>query len=415
MNNNSKMVAFNVTLQSKFISMILLVLSISLNTALAQIKPDRKPNTLGCVPLASWVVPGVGKVSNFDVISHAARESVVLLGETHVNHEHHRWQLQTLAALYAMRPDMIIGFEMFPRRVQNVLDDWVAGKLSEKAFLAAVEWDLVWNTDANLYLPLFHFARMNRIPMRALNIETRLRHLVSEKGFDGVPEDEREGVTRPAKPSDAYLDYLLPIYERHDRKDRKKGEINHNDPDFMRFISSQQLWDRAMAQILYSEHTGSDEERKPLVVGIMGSGHILYGYGVPHQLRDLGIKDIASLLPWDTSKSCEKFIVGVADAVFGVMPHISQPFQPLRQRLGIRFEIAHGGAHILQVEKGSIAEAAHLQDADIITEIAGLEVKETKDIIDVVKRHAPGTWLPLKVRRDNELIEIIAKFPVLDK
>ena len=34
-------------------------------------------------------------------------------------------------------------------------DKWVAGELSEKEFLRAAEWDRVWNTDANLYLPLF--------------------------------------------------------------------------------------------------------------------------------------------------------------------------------------------------------------------------------------------------------------------
>ena len=32
-------------------------------------------------------------------------------------------------------------------------------------------------------LPLFHFARMNRIPMVALNIDTRLRRAVATKGF----------------------------------------------------------------------------------------------------------------------------------------------------------------------------------------------------------------------------------------
>ena len=36
---------------------------------------------------------------------------------------------------------------------------------------------------------------------------------------------------------------------------------------------------------------------KPLVVGVMGSGHIRFGYGVPHQLRDLGVKNIGTLLP----------------------------------------------------------------------------------------------------------------------
>ncbi len=400
--------------QCSLICILLLALSIYMNTAQAQIKPAHKPQMTDCIPIGSWMAPSRGELSNVEIVAHAAKNSVVLLGETHVNMEHHRWQLQTLAALYALRPDMVIGFEMFPRRVQTVLDQWVAGELTEKEFLTEVQWGMVWNTDANLYLPLFHFARMNRIPMQALNIETSLRRQVTEKGFDSVSEEEREGVTRPAEPSREYLDFLLPIYKQHDRTGKKEGEISYNDPDFRRFIVGQQLWDRAMAQFIHSALHESGGTEKPLVVGIMGTGHILHGYGVPHQLRDLGVEDVFSLLPWDASKSCKQFVSGVADAVFGVMPYVSQSTQPLRQRLGIRFEIAQGGAHVLQVEPGSIAEVANLQATDVITEIAGLEIKDTDDVIKVVRRHAPGTWLPLTVKRGDEVMEIITKFPALE-
>ena len=412
------MTNFSVNMQSSRVVLIVLALSLGFGgSAAAQIKPAHKPVQkmagADCVPLGSWVIPGTGQAGNPQVIAEAAKKSIVLLGETHINADHHRWQLQTLAALHAIRPNMVIGFEMFPRRVQKVLDQWIAGKLTEREFLAASEWDSVWNTDADLYLPLFHFARMNRIPMLALNIETRLRKSVAEKGFYGVPVEEREGLTRPAEPSQAYLDYLLPIYKQHDRKDRKKGEIGYDDPDFKRFISGQQLWDRAMAQILQKAATEGSGATKPLVVGVMGSGHVVYGFGVPHQLHDLGVKDIASLLPWDESRSCQSLVPGLATAVFGVQIHVSDPTQPQFQRLGIRFEIGRGGAVVLQVEKNSIAEAAGLQSSDVILEMAGLPVKNTEDVIAIVKRQAPGTWLPLKVKRDDQELQIIARFPVL--
>ena len=80
-------------------------------------------------PVGSWIVPGGGKNIRHRSHRRAAKRSVVLLGEMHDNPEHHRWQLQTLAALHAVRPDMVIGFEMFPRRVQKALDQWVAGEL----------------------------------------------------------------------------------------------------------------------------------------------------------------------------------------------------------------------------------------------------------------------------------------------
>ncbi len=376
------------------------------------LKPGYKPVQTNCVPLGKWMIPGSGQADYANIIGRAVKHSVVLLGETHVNADHHRWQLQMLVAMHAVRPDMVIGFEMFPRRVQAVLDRWVAGELDEKAFLAASEWNSVWNTDPQLYLPLFHFARMNQIPMVALNIEQKLRRQVAEKGFYGVPLEEREGLTRPAAPSQAYLDFLLPIYKQHDRKDKKDGEIDFDDPDFMRFYAGQQLWDRAMAQMLHQVLINAEDGSKPLVVGIMGSGHIVHGFGVPHQLNDLGVRDVMSLLPWDTGKSCKQLVAGVADAVFGVLPEHPALFaEPKYQRLGIRFEMARGGALVLQVERGSIAEASGLKDADVILEMAGIKLAMTEDVVTIVKRHAPGTWLPLKVKRDDQEMEIIAKFP----
>ena len=131
----------------------------------------------------------------------------------------------------------------------------------------------------------------------------------------------------------------------------------------------------------------------------------------PHQLKDLKVADVAMLLPWDSGKACGTLVAGKADAVFGIAPFAAHA-APLRQRLGIRFDIAtDGGARILQVEKGSIAETSGLRDADVITEIAGVEVKQTDAVAEAVRRQAPGTWLPLKIRRGGETIEIIAKFP----
>jgi uncharacterized iron-regulated protein len=396
-------------------AMMIFAVSAPINLALAETKVDNKEKeSVDCAPVGNWMVPGGGKITGAEVIAKAAKRPVVLLGEMHDNAEHHRWQLQTLAALHAARPDMVIGFEMFPRRVQKALDEWVAGDLTEAQFLAASDWGTVWSTDANLYLPLFHFARMNRIPMVALNIDTRLRRTVASKGFAGLAEKEREGVTQPAAPSAAYLGYLLPIYGEHDRGGKKRGDTKPDDPDFLRFVEGQQLWDRAMAQAI---HSALERPGGPLVVGIMGSGHIKHGYGVPHQLKDLGVADVGTLLPWNSGTACGQMAAGMADAVFGIAS-LSPATQELssRPRLGIRFEIAQdGGARVLQVEKGSIAESAGIRDADIIVEAAGTPVKRTEDIVEAVKRQAPGTWLPLTLKRGGDTSEIVAKFPAVRK
>jgi membrane-associated protease RseP (regulator of RpoE activity) len=161
-----------------------------------------------------------------------------------------------------------------------------------------------------------------------------------------------------------------------------------------------------MAQAI---HSALARPKRPLVVGIMGSGHVVHGYGVPHQLRELGIADVTVLLPWDRGVECRELVAGIADAVFGVAAPVVPALR--RQRLGIRIEPAAEGVRVAQVDKGSLAEAAGIREGDVIAEMAGLPVKQTSEVSETVQRQAPGTWLPLKVRRGDETVEIIAKFP----
>jgi uncharacterized iron-regulated protein len=365
-----------------------------------------------CVPAGTWATPAGSAPEPVDatkLLPRLARKSVVLLGETHDNADHHRWQLQTLTALHALRPGMALAFEMFPRRVQPVLDRWVAGELGEAEFLAAAAWSRIWSIDAQLYLPIFHFARMNRVPMVAMNVDHELVKAVDEKGYDAVPPEQREGITRPAAPSDAYLEFLMRAYRAHDHVAGAK-EADRDDPAFRRFVESQQLWDRAMAQGIAAAVKGASA---PLVVGILGGGHVVNGFGVPHQLKDLGVTAVAWLMPWDQGEDCKRLTAGYADAVFGVGSRAKSTDDAASQRprLGVLIDTSGEGVLIKQVEKGSIAEAAGIKDGDLISEAAGVPVKEFTDLRTIIQRQAPGTWLPLKIKRQNETLETVAKFP----
>ena len=87
-------------------AMVLFAVVAPMNIALAETKVENKEKeSVDCVPVGNWIVPGAGKITEAEVIAKAARRSAVLLGEMHDNAEHHRWQLQTLAALHVARPD----------------------------------------------------------------------------------------------------------------------------------------------------------------------------------------------------------------------------------------------------------------------------------------------------------------------
>ena len=72
-----------------------------------------------------------------------------------------------------------------------------------------------------------------------------------------------------------------------------------------------------MAEAIADAQRGA---RRPLVVGIMGSGHIEYGDGVPYQLAALGIDDVATALPWPADTEYPIHDPPIADVLFGVVP-----------------------------------------------------------------------------------------------
>ncbi len=64
-------------------------------------------------------------------------------------------------------------------------------------------------------------------------------------------------------------------------------------------MRAMQTWERAFAcNIAYArEEAIKATGEAPLIIGIIGRGHLEYRFGTPYQLADLGITDTAVLLP----------------------------------------------------------------------------------------------------------------------
>jgi uncharacterized iron-regulated protein len=137
--------------------------------------------------VAQWLDPSSGEVVQAEqVFARLADSRIVLLGEAHTTMAHHRWQLYMLSALHSRQTNLVVGFEMLPRRVQSSLDDWSAGKLSEEEFLEQSEWQKVWGYDPDLYLPSLHFVRLHRLPAISLNIDRELVSRVGQQGWQAL-------------------------------------------------------------------------------------------------------------------------------------------------------------------------------------------------------------------------------------
>jgi uncharacterized iron-regulated protein len=351
-----------------------------------------------CVPVGAWVIPGKSKKQQ-SVLRSLAKHDVVLLGESHDEAEHHRWQRHTIAALFGYRPDMVLGFEMFPRSVQPVLDRWTKGELDEAAFLREVDWQQIWGFDPKLYMPLFHFARMHRLPMLALNVDQETNRRVAQRGLAALGS-EREGVGVPAAASSSYRARLFESFKTHPASG---AEPSASSEQFSHFVEAQLFWDRAMAEAIAG---ALRKGRRPLVVGIMGSGHVEYGDGVAHQLAALKVNDVVTALPWSSGADCPP---GIANLIFGLAPPAATRTPP--PRVGVVVSKAETGVKIDEVTAQSVAETTSLQAGDVIETAAGVAVRRPADLIAIVQRQAPGTWLPLSVRRGEASLEMVARFP----
>jgi len=369
-----------------------------------------------CVPVGKVLQPKTNTWTDTTKLIHASVDKkIVLLGEHHDNLEHHRWQLQMITGLHTLNSDIVLGFEMFPRKAQPVLDSWVKGELTEQQFLKQVDWETYWTFDASLYMPLFHYARMNKIPIYALNIERSLIRQVGKQGWANVATDQREGISDPKPASDGYRRMLAGVFMQH-------GE-NHSEtpseelvskamamPGFSRFVESQLVWDRAMAEAIA---TGVSKHPQAQFLAVLGSGHMMYRYGVPEQLKALDMPNPSVMVPWDTEFECDYIQADFADAVIGLesIRLSEQHANTDKPRLGVYLEAADGGVKIGKVVAGSIAETLELQANDVITSMAGKLIVDVSEVIKTVQATQFGTWLPFTIKRGDELLDKVAKFP----
>ncbi|MBP2230300.1 putative iron-regulated protein [Azospirillum agricola] len=372
------------------------LLALLLLTALPLRAEETAP---ACVPPGVWADGTGRRQETAPLLRRVAEQPAVLLGEQHDKAEHHRWQLHALAGLHALNPDLAVGLEMMPRRLQPLLDRWSAGGLDEATFLKESDWRNVWGFDPAFYMPILHFARMHRLPVVGLNVERTLISRIAREGWSAVPEADREGVGTPAPPTAAYRERLLETLAAHNRPDSPPEAAE-------RFIEAQSIWDRAMAERIADTRRATGRG----VVAILGAGHAEQRNGVPHQLADLGIPDSAVLLPWDADRPCADLDGRVADAVFGLGPS-KEPAEPPRPRLGVQLDPAPDGVRIGSVLDNSVAAAAGLAAGDRLVSAAGSPIRKPADLTAIVQRQAPGTWLPITVRRGEATRDVVAKFP----
>jgi uncharacterized iron-regulated protein len=117
--------------------------------------------------------------------------SIIFIGEEHESRVSHHAELTILKGLAERDSNLVLALEMFERDVQDILDAYLKGKISEKKFLKQAR---PWPNYLEDYRPLIEFAKKKGMPVIAANIPRRGAAAVAmanEVSPDVMGEDRR--------------------------------------------------------------------------------------------------------------------------------------------------------------------------------------------------------------------------------
>jgi uncharacterized iron-regulated protein len=377
----------------------------------------QEPYPLAVPPRIGQIVhlPTGIPVSQAQMLAVAGDARIVYVGETHDNPASHRLELQVFSALAERHPGRVaLGMEMFARSQQPALDRWVAGKLDEKAFLKESHWFDNWNMDFAYYRDLLNFARERHIPVIALNAEKSLVKAVRGKAPEQLSPAERAQLP-DLDMADPYQRGLVTAIF---------GDHSHGGMSIDGFIRAQTVWDETMAESATRYLASPAGEDKHLLV-VAGGDHVSNGFGIPRRAFRrfaasyviIGGKEI-DILP---DKKDRMMNVDIPD--FPMVPYDFQVYQAYEDlpvtgvRLGVMIEAAPAGHGLVvkEVQPGSNAERAGLQQGDLLLSLDGDPLAENFDLTYALQQKHPGDRGVVQVERLGKTLKLEVVFLAAQK
>ncbi len=228
-------------------------------------------------PVPHRVVDAASKrISDLEVLlADVARADVVFIGEQHDHVDTHRLELTLLEGLARRQRDVIVALEMFARDVQDPLEHFLMGHLSEAEFLAAAR---PWPRYATDYKPLVDFASARQWPVVAASAPRALVAEVVRGGLEVLrtrSDTERASVARELScPTDD-------AYFRRFQEARNGGPVPVQGAYLARCLQDETVGE-TVAQVLTAGASGGT---RPLVVSINGAFQTAIGQGVVERTR----------------------------------------------------------------------------------------------------------------------------------
>lgn len=220
------------------------------------------------------IYAGDGAEAAFDaMIADLSEADVVFLGEEHDNDVGHRLQLETVRALHAARPELVISLEQFEADVQGVLDLYLAGGIDEAEFL---ERSRPWPNYAEHYRPVIEYARANGLEVVAANVPRPEARRVAYEGLGVAGELEHA-------PWSTWVEE--PEYAERFAAAMGRAHMAEEDEGLRNWFAAQCTKDDKMAEsIARAVVAGRSAGGDPLVVHLCGRFHSDYRLGTASRL-----------------------------------------------------------------------------------------------------------------------------------
>ena len=147
------------------------------------------------LPFAILKARGGQEIPLEQFLTELGQARAVCIGEGHTEIHDHWAQLHLLDLLSARNQAAGIttglGFEMFQRPVQGVLDDYQAGRIDQKTMLERTAWKQRWGFPFAFYRPMVELALKRGVALVALNTARELIKKVSKHGVAGLDPVDR--------------------------------------------------------------------------------------------------------------------------------------------------------------------------------------------------------------------------------
>ncbi|MBI5558697.1 MAG: ChaN family lipoprotein [Deltaproteobacteria bacterium] len=328
----------------------------------------------------------VQKSLEFAAIMDSIAESrVVYVGETHVSQADHLLQYRVLRALHQRYPEVAIGMEMFNLGSQAALDAYVKGDIDERQLLKEAEYFKNWGYDYRFYRDILQYARQNKLPVVALNLDKDIvSDTFKEGGIAGLSPEikatlpEERDLSMPG-----YRQRLVQVFQSH-----SGPHFNANDKKISSFVQSQVLWDETMSQTI-ADYLESHAATKMIIIA--GSGHVVKENAIPPRVaRRIPVKQqvVVNVREGDLPPD-------EADYVFFSDP-VNMPPSPL---LGVMLVDKGEGPVIGGFAEQSGAKMAKMKEDDVILAIDGEEVRTVDDVKICLLYKEHGQKITIRARR----------------